>query len=68
MTFLPICKNKKKCLAAECLPKMARFCSFLLFKDHILNTTFDFNTSSGKTNGKLSNGNENHFDIAKFAS
>ena len=43
------------------------FCSFLLFNDHFLNTTFDFDTSSDKTNGKLSNGNENHFDIAMFS-
>ena len=65
MTFLPIFKSKKKFLAIECLPKMARFCSFLLFNDHFLNTT-DFDISSGKTSRKLSNGNENHFDIASF--
>ena len=67
MTFLPICKSTKKCLAVECLPKMTCFCSFLLFKNHFLKTTFDFATISGKTKGKVSNENENHFVIAEFS-
>ena len=67
MTFLPICKSSKKCLAVEFLQNMTRFCSFLLFKNHFLNTTCDFDTISGKTNGKVSNDNENHFVIAEFS-
>ena len=46
---------------------MAIFRSFFLSNDHFLNTNFDFDTSSGKTDGKLQNGNENHFDIAEVS-
>ena len=31
-------------------------------------THFDFDTTSGKTDGKLLRGMENHFDTAEFSS
>ena len=46
----------QKCLAVRRLPKMAIFHFFFLSNNLFLNTDFDFDTSSGKTNGKLQMG------------
>ena len=62
--LLPICKIYKNALLYNVCQKWP---SFILSNDHFLNTKFDFDTSSDKTNGKLQNGNENYFDIAEVS-
>ena len=43
-----------------------RFSSGLYMADY--GTHFDFDTTSGKTDGKLLTGMKNHFDTAEFSS
>ena len=42
--------------------------NMLLHERAVYGTHFDFDTTSGKTDGKLLTGMKNHFDTAEFSS
>ena len=62
--FVPVYKSEENTLEQNVYKNDPLFLSFFL----VIISHFDFDTTSGKTDGKLLTGMKNHFDTAEFSS